>query len=601
MAGTLAHRGPDDQGVFVDGGVGLGSRRLAIIDTSDAGHQPLSNEEGDIWVAFNGEVYNFVELRTELEGKGHRFRSRTDTEVLVHLYEEEGPAFIERLRGMFALGLWDRGARRLLLARDRMGEKPLFYRFDGKVLHFASEIKAILEDTGPGDLDWLALHHYLAHRYVPCPRTIYAGIKELPPAHILVLEDDQIAISPYWQLEAMPSSDLSVTNDLIDELLEALRDAVRVRLVSDVPLGVFLSGGLDSSAVVAIMSGLMDTPVKTFAVGFDDDTEDLTRAARVAELFATDHHEIVVRPDAAELLPRLVQHLDEPFADPSIIPTYYMADFASQHVTVALNGDGADETFAGYSKYWQDRAARWLSKLPRPLRSGLLPATIAGLRGVAPGSSRFASMQEVVHGSSMDAAERYSYLSETMSAATRRDLYSRELMDAVGDPVDPLVDRYHRVCVDDPVNSILASDATGFLPDDLLYKMDMATMACSLEARAPFLDHKLVELSFSIPGSLKLKGLRRKFILKKALERVLPSAMLNLPKRGFDPPIADWLRRDLREMVFDLLLDSRARGRGYFQYSFVENTLEEHDRGQRDHGSLIWKLLILESWQRQAE
>ncbi len=598
MAGLLAHRGPDDQGVFLDQGLGLGARRLAILDLSPAGRQPLPNEDGSVWVVFNGEIYNFLELKRELEGKGHRFRSQTDTEVLVHLYEEEDLRGVERLRGMFAFALWDKRRRRLLLVRDRLGKKPLFYAFDGRTLRFASEMKAILADGVPTELDLLALHFYLTYRYVPHPHTIFRSIRKLPPAHLLVLEGGAMRIQPYWELRSAPVREWN-EEALCREIVGHLREAVRLRMVSDVPLGAFLSGGIDSSAVVALMAQVSSTPVKTFAVGFEGDGDDLERARLVAQAFGTEHHELVVKPDAAGLLPWLVRHLDEPFADPSIIPTYYLSRFARERVTVVLNGDGGDETFAGYGKYRQEWVAGWLGLLPK-FGNGILERGITVLRRLAPHGGALRSLEEACRSVSLTPSERYAYLSGALEHQVRKQLYSPDFQAAVGDSPDPLAERYRGIPFEDRVNRMLATDIQSFLPDDLLYKMDMATMVVSLEARSPFLDHRFVEFAFTIPGSLKLRGLRRKFILKQALRGILPLALLNRPKRGFDPPIARWLREDLREMASDLLLDARARSRGYLRFPLVETILEKHSRGLADWSPLLWRLLVLELWHREA-
>ena len=598
MAGLLAHRGPDDQGILLDGSLGLGARRLAILDLSSAGRQPLANEDGSVWVVFNGEIYNFLDLRGELEAKGHQFRSRSDTEVLVHLYEEKDVESVEQLQGMFAFALWDKRRKRLLLARDRLGKKPLFYAFDGRTFRFASEMKAILADGVSRELDLHALHFYLMYRYIPHPYTIFRSIRKLPPAHRLVLEAGRMRIEAYWRLNGSPVAERT-EEALCREIVERLRHAVRVRMMSDVPLGAFLSGGIDSSAVVALMTEVSPTPVKTFCVGFEGDGDDLDRARLVAQAFGTEHHELMVKPDAAGLLPWLVRHLDEPFADPSIIPTFYVARFARQHVTVALNGDGGDETFAGYSKYWQDRAAAWAGALPTPFR-GRLERMIALGRRLAPGNGRLRSLQEVCRSASLTPPERYAFLSEALEETVRSRLYSPDLQAAIGSRPDLLAERYRGLPFEDSVNRMLAADLTGFLADDLLYKMDMATMAQSLEARSPFLDHRLVEFAFGIPGSSKLRGLKRKAILKRALRGILPPEILNRPKRGFDPPIARWLREDLKEMASDLLLDAKARSRGYFNFPFVETILEEHGREQEDWAPLLWRLLILEIWHREV-
>ncbi|MDV2495772.1 MAG: asparagine synthase (glutamine-hydrolyzing) [bacterium] len=610
MARPLAHRGPDHEGVWVntDGQVqgqrptaGLGHRRLSIIDISPSAHQPLCNEDGSVWVVTNGEIYNFPELKEELEGRGHVFRSRSDTEVLVHGYEEWGEGLLGRLRGMYAFGIWDDRRGRLLLARDRLGKKPLYYSEVDDQLLFASEIKALLAHPGVTvEVDLEALDAYLTYQYVPAPRTMFRGIRKLLPAHYLLWEGGRSRVERYWQISLTPKHSAS-EEELIEGIWSELREAVRCRLISDVPLGAFLSGGVDSSAVVAVMSELVDGPVKTFSIGFEDQAYDETVYARqVAERFATDHQELIVKPDAVAILPKLVWHYNEPFADSSALPCFYLAEMARREVTVVLNGDGGDEAFGGYERYFALRYSERYRHLPAWLRRGLIePVVTRAARGNH--SKVFVSKLARFLQTTSDypqASRRYGRWLSYFSDVEKSNLYSDDFKAALGaiDAYSYFAELFSGTEDLGPVDQAIACDIAAYLPEDLLVKMDVATMAYALEARSPFLDHRLMEFAVKIPEALKVRGWTTKYLLKRALEKVLPRAWLDRPKMGFGVPLDAWFRGELGEMSRDLLLSSHALGRGYFNPQAVEALIAEHEAGKAHHGFKLWTLLILELW-----
>jgi asparagine synthase (glutamine-hydrolysing) len=597
MCATMRHRGPDDEGIYIGKNIGLGHRRLSIIDLS-TGHQPLSNEDGSIWIVFNGEIYNFLELRPNLERKGHRFKTKTDTETIIHLYEEYGIDCVQHLRGMFAFCLWDEKKRRLFLARDRIGKKPLYYTFSKNSFLFASELKAILEDA---EIDRLinqeAIHHYLTYQYVPSPITIFTQIKKLQPAHIMVVEDGKIKMfERYWKPEYTSKTNLSEP-EIIESILEILREATRIRLISDVPLGAFLSGGIDSSAIVAMMSQLMDKPVKTFSIGFPEASfNELSFAKTVADIFKTEHHEFIVKPDALDILPKIAWHYDEPYADSSCIPTYYLSQMTRQHVTVALNGDGGDETFAGYERYLAYKLTSYYERVPRFIRDGIF----ASLSLFSESSSRRDFIRRAKRFTEVIAEpkeRRYIRWLSTFSNSLKDRLYSDEMKERVGDidSVEILAESFKRSGTDDLLDTLLFVDTINYLPEDLMVKADIASMAHCLECRSPFLDHKLVEFAASIPSNLKLKGRKTKHILKKALSKILPESILNRGKMGFGVPLSFWFRGELRDYAEELLLCKKA-DRGYFKQNEIKNLLEEHISGRVNHSYHIFSLIMLELW-----
>jgi asparagine synthase (glutamine-hydrolysing) len=605
MIATLRHRGPDDEGVWTDGCVGLAHTRLSIIDVSPAGHQPMASTDGSVWITYNGEVYNFAEIRRELEGLGYRFRSRTDTETIVNGWHAWGPQVFQRLRGMFALALWDRRSRRLILGRDRVGEKPLYWARTRSGFLFGSEIKALLAWPGMArSPDYAAIDNYLSLQYVPAPQTAFAGVRKLPAAHYLTVEpaaDGQLgepALVRYWQLPApRAASSLPHPEELRRELLARLEHAVRLRLLSDVPLGAFLSGGVDSSAVVAMMARAGGGRVKTFSIGFAAKQYDETRYARVvAERYGTDHEEYIVEPDAVAVLPRLVWHYGEPFADPSAVPTWYVAELARRKVTVALTGDGGDECFLGYPRY---RAMRYLDRLDR------LPAwsreRLGQVLSLVPPwlRRRFRTrrIQAALLASRSTPAARYAPTIAFFAEDDKNEGYG-EAMRGIGacHGLD-LLGPYFRAAPNLVAGANLADFGT-YLPDDLMAKVDVAGMAHGLEARAPLLDHELVEWAAALPDRIKLRGGVTKALFKSALEPYLPSGILHRTKRGFGCPIDRWFRDELKDLAYDTLLARSARQRGLFRPDYVRRLLDEHCRFEADHHNRLWALLMLELWFR---
>ncbi|MBM4195264.1 MAG: asparagine synthase (glutamine-hydrolyzing) [Gemmatimonadetes bacterium] len=519
MHKVIEHRGPDDAGVYHDGPIGLVNRRLAIIDLSAAGHGPMPNARGDVWITYNGEVYNFQALRAELEAEGVRFRSRTDTEVVLALYERDGVDCLRRLRGMFAFAIWDARTRTLFLARDRAGKKPLVYYQDRERFLFASEPKSILEDPDvPVAADTEAVHHYLTYGYVPSPHSAFRGFRKLPPAHYALVRDGRLTVERYWTLRYEPKPRLT-EDEWCERIVGEMREAVRLRMIADVPLGAFLSGGIDSSAVVALMAEMSSQPVKTFSIGFEEKAyNELPYARAIASRFGTEHHEFIVKPDAVEILPDLVWHYGEPYADSSAIPTWYLAKMTRQHVTVALNGDAGDENFAGYERYAANQLATRFDRLPAALRRGLEVAA----RGVPDrGHPRglYRRGRRFLGAIAQEPARRAARWIEMFSNNWKRELYTPEFARAVGthDSVELLVAAFRSANGAAFVDAMLAADVALYLPDDLLVKVDIASMAHSLEARSPLVDHRMMELAASIPPELKLRGRTTKYIFKRAL------------------------------------------------------------------------------------
>ena len=610
MCDRLAHRGPDAEGFHVRGPAGLGHRRLSIIDLS-GGRQPLANEDGTVWVAFNGEVYNFQELRGPLEARGHKFATHSDTEVIVHAYEEYGERCVEHFRGMFAFAVWDETRRRLFVARDRLGKKPLFYTWaDGQFL-FASELQGLLQHPGvKRDVDPIALDDFLTYGYIPAPKTIFRSVFKLPPAHRLTVTlPDRVGgevahrVERYWQLRYDPKARVD-ERDAIEGLAEVLTEAVRLRMIADVPLGALLSGGVDSSLVVALMSGLTDKPVKTFSIGFEEKAfNELPYARVVAEKYGTDHHELVVRPHAVDVLPMLVRHYGEPYADSSAVPSYYVAQLTRQHVTVALNGDGGDECFGGYERYLGTIMAERYRRLPWLVRRGVIEPVAALIPDSLPRRNRLRQAKRFVGGAAHGAAERYTRWVSYFPPELKRELYAPgyraelEAYDAQG-WLGKLFDEAAGVAAD-PLDRVLAVDVASYLPYDLLVKMDIATMAASLEARSPFLDHKVMEYAATLPPRLKIKGRTLKYLLKEYAGTLLPPDNLHRRKMGFGVPLGEWLRGELRPLVEDTVLSDRAAHRPYFRPDVVRRICTEHFGGRRDHSSQLWALLWLELWHRE--
>jgi asparagine synthase (glutamine-hydrolysing) len=602
MIATLRHRGPDDEGVWSDGRAGLAHARLSIIDPSPAGHQPMASADATVWISYNGEVYNFAEIRQELIVRGYRFRSRSDTEVIVNGWHAWGAGIFSRLRGMFALAIWDRRSRRLVLARDRLGKKPLYYAASGEGFVFGSEIKALLAFPGMRrHADLSAIDQYLTWGYVPTPDTAFVGIRKLPAAHYLVVGAHPHGglsapeLVRYWRLpEPAAAPRDRPTAELRCELVAQLDEAVRLRLISDVPLGAFLSGGIDSSAVVATMARVGSGTVKTFSIGFSAKEYDETRYARmIAERYATDHHELVVEPDAVAVLPRLVWHYGEPFADPSAVPTYYLSELARREVTVALNGDGGDECFLGYSRY---NAMRYLSRLDRmPEWSA---TALAGMLGLAP---RFLQRKQklpricgVLRASRQQPGRRYGHTLASFTDEDKEDCYGAAMRDQLERSALDHLEPYFEGA--DLVAEANRADLQTYLPDDLLVKVDGASMAHGLEARSPLLDHVLVEWAMGIPRQIKMAHGVTKALFKSAMAPYLPAELLHRPKMGFGCPVDEWFRNELKDLTYDVLLSRRATERGLFRQDYIRRLLDEHCTRARDHHMRLWALLILELW-----
>jgi asparagine synthase (glutamine-hydrolysing) len=597
MIGTINHRGPDDNGIHIEDGLALGHARLSVIDLSDAGHQPMTTEDGNTSIIFNGEIYNFKDLRSQLIKKGYHFKSHTDTEVILNGYHLWGKEVFTHLRGMFSIAIWDARIDKLILARDRVGKKPLFYGWYDGVFLFGSEIKAIL--ACPGFFrkpDLQAIHHYLSLQYVPAPWSAFEGIKKLPQASYMeISRDGNVLIEKYWQLPTPNNAILRSRIELEEELIPLIDESVRLRMVSDVPLGAFLSGGVDSSAVVAMMARHSTTRIKTFCIGFDESQYDERAYARmVSERYDTEHHEMVVRPNALEVLPKLIWHYNEPFSDPSAIPTYYVSQIARQHVTVALNGDGGDESFLGYSRYLQCLQTEWISSLPQTLRK--VASRI--VQSIPPHLDRYRALR---------VARRWlSYISERDSRRYAPSMayffehdkiagYDVNLMPFLSDSSLDLLEPYFQQSKS-YVGGAAWADIHTYLPDDLLVKVDIASMSHGLEARSPFLDQKLMEWAAIIPSSQKMEGGVTKAILKSALKPFLPNEILYRPKMGFGVPIDEWLKGELREFAYDNLLSTKARQRGLITPAYVQTMLDEHCGGIRLHHTRLWALLMLELW-----
>jgi asparagine synthase (glutamine-hydrolysing) len=598
------HRGPDAWGVWADQTCALGHRRLSIIDLSEAGRQPMTNDDSSVWITFNGEIYNFQALRAELERAGHRFRTRTDTEVIIGAYEQWGAECVKRLRGMFAFGLWDRRLKRLLLARDRVGKKPLFYTQPAGRFLFASELQGLLADPDvPRQVNLTAIDEYLSWGYVPAPLTGFRNIFKLPPAHWMTVQVTDAGLvtrtERYWQLDYEPKLKLSEA-EAIEALREKLTEAVRLRMISDVPLGAFLSGGIDSSVVVGLMAKLSDRPVKTFSIGFAETAYDETaHARRIAKLWKTEHHEFIVEPNALEILPTLVRHYGEPYADSSAVPTFYVSRLTREHVTVALNGDGGDESFAGYERYLGNRVAERVRGIPgSALAAGMLSSLLPD--SINP-KNRLRNVKRFLAVAMQPMAERYGRWVGYFSEADKQQLYRGELRDTLAQarPVEWLEELFAGTAGLEAVDATMAVDVQSYLPFDLLVKVDITSMANSLEARSPFLDHEVMELAARLPVEMKLRGKTAKYLIKRAFADLLPPENVNRRKMGFGVPVGQWFRRELRELLCDSLLASDSRTREYFAPGEVERLVTTHISGQADHAFPLWSLLMLELWLRE--
>ena len=593
-AEAMAHRGPDDAGFHFDGELGLANRRLSIIDLP-GGHQPLANEDQTIWITFNGEIYNYQDLRADLLSRGHQFRTSSDTETVVHLYEQYDLGCLERLRGMFAFALWDSRKRRLLLARDRLGVKPLFYRRESGRLVFASELRALRElGEQPLEIEPQSVYDFFGFRYIPAPNTFYRGVQKLLPGHYLLADSRGVTTHAYWDIPAEEESP-RLAPAAAQEVLDLLRESVRLRLIADVPLGVFLSGGTDSGAVVALMAELGARPLRTFSVGFEDPAySELPYARAVAQRYRTEHHELVVRAEQfRDELPRLVAFRDEPIAEPTDVALYLMSRLAAQSVKVVLAGEGGDELFAGYPKYAADRLAGLVSAFPQEVIRRLSEWLPYRQRRVKLALEALSIRNE---------AERSATWFASFSRAERQDLFSPDFLARI-DPAHParvFASYLEKARQRSPLKRMLYADLKIWLPDNLLLRGDHMTMAASIEERVPFLDHKLVELAARLPTSLLTKGFRTKVLLKQALRPYLSPEALRRRKVGFTVPVGDWFRNSLKSLVGDLLLSPEARSRDYFQAASVERFVREHFEGVRDRQKQLWALVNFELWARTS-
>ncbi len=620
MLDRVRYRGPNDSGTYTSDGlsagdrVALGNNRLSIIDLSASGHQPMCNEDRSVWVAYNGEIYNFQELRAELISDGHHFRSHSDTEVLVHLYEKYGKAMVKHLNGMFAFAIWDTKTKTLFIFRDRMGIKPLYYVQRGERLYFGSEIKALLAcpEIKPG-LDLWSLQQYLTFSYVPSPNTLFEGVSKLPPAHILTWRKGEISLEPYWDLAAGDYYKES-ESELAERLAEIIGSATKRQLISDVPVGFFLSGGLDSSTLVAAAAQFHGARLRCYSIGFQEQhaqleqcTEDARYARLVANHFDAEFHELVVQPDVINLLPRVIWHLDDLIADHAAIATYLICREARPDVTVLLSGQGADEIFGGYRVHLGDRLSKWLRLIPafarRGLRSSLasLGSKKASIPGVQPGfvlaASRYAD--RLLRTSELQPREQYTALRSYFTEQEMHALVTPELRaDSAGLRLgSTFSDYFDAAAGQDFLNQMLYVDAKTFLAEFNLCYSDRLSMACSLEVRVPFLDNEIVDFMGRVPPTMKIKGLTQKHILRKAMKGRLPKAVLRRRKAGFGLPARSWLRNELREMVGDLLSPERVRRRGLFNPAVISNFIEMNNSGKRDYTMQLWALLSLELWQ----
>jgi asparagine synthase (glutamine-hydrolysing) len=610
MTESFAYRGPDDEGFFLDGPVGLGHRRLSIIDLSPAGRQPMSNEDESLQLVFNGEIYDFAETRKELISKGHTLKSHTDTETVLHLYEDEGVACLKRLNGMFGFALWDSRLQRLWLARDRLGKKPLVYYWDGKRVIFASEIKAILMDPDVArEIDFEALDLYLTLNYIPATWTIFKNIRKLPPGHSLLLEKGKLSIQSFWDVSANaegneipPPSDSMQWDQCKDRLRQLLEASVARRLIADVPLGAFLSGGLDSSIIVALMARQSSRPVKTFSIGYEDlPFFDETRYAReVARFNRTEHYEFKLGyQDILDAFPKVLDLMDEPFADSSAVPTYIVSRETKRHVTVALSGDGGDELFAGYRMYLGEYWAKYFAMIPDALRKYMIEPLVRSLpdgRDKA-GLELIRRAKKFLRGMSLSFPERFCGWREIFPFATRqqllrcppdRNFYLELVRQAAED--------HKALFPGDGINLMLYLDVKGLLPGDMLTKVDRMSMANSLEVRVPFLDYTLVQYVFSLKGSTKLGAWKGKRILLETFKDLLPPLLHNRPKRGFEMPIGAWLRKELKFLIEEYLAKDRIEKQGLFDHRIISDLVSNHMSGRQDTSWQLWNLIVFEHW-----
>jgi asparagine synthase (glutamine-hydrolysing) len=602
MNRAIIHRGPDEDGFYVNENVGLAMRRLSIIDLA-GGQQPMHNEDRSKWLVFNGEIYNYQELREGLLERGHKLYTKSDTEAIVVLYDEYGPDCLQMLRGMFAFAIWDERDKSLFLARDRVGKKPILYSHQANGdLIFGSEFTALLEHPSVSrDVDFDAIDSYMSYLCVPAPQTAFKSIRKLEPGHWLKWKNGAVETKRYWLPDF--SKKIKITEqEAIDETTRILRESTKLRMISEVPLGAFLSGGVDSSTVVALMAQESSTPVKTFSIGFEEqDFSELKYARKVAEHVGAEYHEFIVRPNALEVLPTLVEHYGEPYADSSAIPTYYVSKETRKHVTVALNGDGGDESFAGYERYVAMELAENYRKIPKAVRSLLIEGPVNLLPTSELKKTRVRDVQRFFASANEERKQRYFRWMSTFKPAIKPELYTSDFAHAVGGNnashfLDDWFDTANGAGV---LDATLLTDQMTYLPNDLLVKVDIASMANSLEARSPFLDHKLIEFAASLPEGLKLRGISPKSLLKKVAARLVPRDVVYRRKMGFGVPVGQWFRGEMKDFVRDVLLSEKAQTRGIVKAEMLTRYVDEHTSGRFDHAFQIWTLLMLELWFRR--
>lgn len=598
MCRSITHRGPDEQGAIVKDAAALGMRRLSIIDLK-TGQQPIFDCSGNLAIVFNGEIYNYQTLKKELEARGHRFKTNSDTETIVHLYEEFGADCLKYLRGMFAFAIYDFAKETLFIARDRVGKKPLFYSLTERGnFVFGSELKVLIEHGEISkEIDFAALDAYLTFGYVPEEFCIFRQVHKLAPGHFLLFKNGEIETKKYWDFDYSGVSEIKAEAEYIEALREKIKEAVRIRLISEVPLGAFLSGGVDSSSIVGMMSQISASPVKTFSIGFNEDTFNELKYARLAaKYFNTEHHEFIVTPDLVEIVDDLVWHFDEPFADSSALPTYMVSKMARDFVTVVLSGDGGDELFAGYTRYVIDRKRSGLEKLPRVVRQNLLKPLSEALPHGAKG-------RNFLYNTSLDAVDRYIDSVSHFGKLKKLELYSSVLRENLNGGNGRAEQIYKEIAESvhsaNPTDKLLYLDSKTYLPSDILTKVDRMTMAVSLEARVPLLDHELIEFVQKIPADSKLKGLETKYIFKKAMEGIVPNEILYREKQGFGVPINEWINSQLRDRIHGILSEKKTQERGYFEPKYIKTLLDEHAANRRDHSHALWILWMLELWHRR--
>lgn len=598
MCKVIRHRGPDEQGMIVKGRAALGMRRLSIIDLK-SGQQPIFDCTGNLAVIFNGEIYNFQELKKDLQKRGHRFKTNSDTETIVHAYEEFDTDCVRHLRGMFAFAIYDFRTETLFLARDRVGKKPLFYSLTEKGnFVFGSELKVLIEHGEiRREIDFSALDAYLTFGYVPEEFCIFKNVHKLAPGHFLLFKDGRVTTKKYWDFDYSESSEIKSEAELIENLREKIREAVKIRLISEVPLGAFLSGGVDSSSVVGMMSQFSHQPVKTFSIGFNEDTFNELKFARLAaKHFRTEHHEFIVTPDLVEIVDELVWHFDEPFADSSALPTFIVSKMAREFVTVVLSGDGGDELFAGYTRYAHNKQPGYLANLPQAFRTHVLRPLSKAL------PHRFWG-KYFLYNVSLDDIDRYLDSVSYFGNLKKSELYANSLKNNLNGDFEKAARVFRsvadRVVSEETTDKLLYLDSKTYLPSDILTKVDRMTMAVSLEARCPLLDHELIEFVQKIPANLKLKANETKYIFKKAMEGIVPKEILYREKQGFGVPVGEWINQQLKDRMQDILREKKTVERGYFEQKYIRVLLDEHAQGRRDHSHALWILWMLELWHRR--